>query len=93
MVINKKKSHCYFCFLIKLKYADFFKMPRGKQSIKKGIWHVRGKRKRKTQKGKGFPIGLLASVGVLILSEIAKPIFKKIIGRGISRRPRRKIRW
>ena len=38
---------------------------RGKQSVKKGIWYIGGKRKtRKRQRGKGFPLGLLASIGV-----------------------------
>ena len=57
-------------------------MSRGKQSVRKGVWYIGGKKRRKKQKGKGFPIGLLASVGLPILSEIAKPVFKKIIGRG-----------
>ena len=59
-------------------------MNRGKQVLKKGIWHIGSKRKtkRKKQKGGAFPIGLIASVAGPMLSEIAKPIFKKIIGRG-----------
>ena len=57
-------------------------MFRGKQIIKKGVWYIGGK-KRKTkqkQKGKGFPFGLVASAAAPFLSEIAKPIFKKIFG-------------
>ena len=42
-----------------------------KQSVKKGVWYISGKRK---QTGKGFPVGLLASAAVLILGEVAKPI-------------------
>ena len=64
-------------------------MPRGKQVVKKGIWYVGGKKKRKQkQKGKGFPFGLVASAAAPLLGEIAKPIFKKIFGRGRKRRKR-----
>ena len=55
---------------------------RGKQSVKKGIWYL-GSRKR--QRGKCFPLGLLASIGAPILGEIAKPILGKISGRGKRR--------
>ena len=57
---------------------------RGKQSVKKGIWYLGGryKKARKRQRGKGFLIGLLASIGAPILGEIAKPIFGKIFGKG-----------
>ena len=55
-------------------------MNRGKQIVKKGIWHIGGKRKRKRkQKGGAFPIGLVASLAGLILGEVAKPIFKKYL--------------
>ena len=58
---------------------------------KKGVWYIGGK-KRKKQKGKRIPLGIIASVAGPILSEVAKPIFKKIFGRG--KRRRRKIkRW
>ena len=64
-------------------------MPRGKQIVKRGVWYIGGKkrkRKRKQkQKGKGFPFGLVASAAAPLLSEIAKPIFKKIFGRGRGR--------
>ena len=39
----------------------FFSMPgkRGKQSVKKGICYLGGRKKtRKRQRGKGFPLGL-----------------------------------
>ena len=65
-------------------------MNRGKQLVKKGIWRIGGrykKRKRK-QKGGTIPIGLIASLAGQVLGEVAKPIFKKIIGRG-----RRKRKW
>ena len=65
-------------------------MNRGKQTVKKGIWRIRGrykKRKRK-QKGGAIPFGLIASLAGPILGEVAKPIFKKIIGRG-----RKRKRW
>ena len=57
-------------------------MTRGKQSVKKGIWHLRGRR----QQGKGFPRGLLASAAAPLLGEIAKPLFKIIFGRRKTKR-------
>ena len=60
-------------------------MPRGKQTVKKGVCYIGGKkrrRRRKKQKGKGFPFGLIASAAAPLLGEIAKPIFKKFFGRG-----------
>ena len=57
-------------------------MNRGKQEVKKGIWHIGGKRKkRKKQKGSAIPFGLIASLAAPILGEVAKPIFKTILGR------------
>ena len=63
-------------------------MSRGKQSVKKGVWYIGGKKKkkRKQQRGKGIRLEVIASVAGPILSEVAKPIFKKIFGRGKSRR-------
>ena len=66
-------------------------MNRGKQVVKKGVWHIGGKYKRKRkrkQKGGAFPIGLLASFAGPVIGEIAKPIFKKILGRGRKRKKR-----
>ena len=62
---------------------------RGKQSVKKGVWHIRGKRKyrKRRQRGKGFPIGNLASAAAPILGEVPKPILKEISG-GRKRRRR-----
>ena len=38
---------------------------RGKQSARKGVWYIGSKRKtRKRQRGKGFLLGLVASIGV-----------------------------
>ena len=62
---------------------------RGRQSIKKGIWHIGG---RKRQRRGGFPLGLVASLARPILGEVAKPIFKTILGRVIKRRRRRR-KW
>ena len=60
---------------------------RGKQSVKKGIWHIGGKyRRSRRQKGGALPFGLLAGLAGPILREIAKPIFGKILGRGIKKR-------
>ena len=66
-------------------------MDRGKQVVKKGVWYIGGKRKRKrkNQIGGVIPLGLIASFAGSLLGEIAKPIFKKIVG---GRRPRRRRR-
>ena len=64
-------------------------MNRGKKVVKKGIWHIGGKRrKRKNQKGGAIPLGLLTLFAGPVIGEVAKPIFKKILGRG-----KRKKRW
>ena len=63
----------------------------GRQSMKKGVWHIGG---RKRQKGGAFPLELVASLAGPILGEVAKPIFKTILRRGIKRRRRRtRKRW
>ena len=64
---------------------------RGRQSIKKGVWHIGGKRKRR-QRGGAFPLGLVASLAGPLLGEVAKPIFKTILGREIQQRRRRRRR-
>ena len=64
-------------------------MSRGKQSVKKGIWYIGGKKRR--QKGGAIPIGLLAFIGAPIIGEIAIPILGKLFGRG-RRRKRRGLR-
>ena len=56
---------------------------RGKHSVRKGVWNIRDKKRRKIkkrQRGKGFPIGLLASAAAPFLSEITKPILNKVSG-------------
>ena len=63
-------------------------MNRRKQVVKKGIWYIGGKKRKQKQKGGAFLLGLLnAAVGPL-LGEVAKPLFKKIFGRG-----KRRIKW
>ena len=64
---------------------------RGRQSIKKGVWHIGGRRKRR-QRGGAFPLGLVASLAGPLLGEVAKPIFKTILERGIQQRRRRRRR-
>ena len=47
-------------------------MNRGKQSVKKGIWHIGGRYiyiKKRKQKGGAIPIGLIASLAGPILGE------------------------
>ena len=58
---------------------------RGKQSVKKGVWHIGEKRRYKKRRyrkrrGKEFPIQLLASAAAPVLREVEKPILKKIFG-------------
>ena len=63
-------------------------MNRGRQTVKKGIWRIGGRyKKRKTiQKGGAIPFGLIASLAGPILGEVAKLMFKKIIGRDGKRK-------
>ena len=67
-------------------------MSKGKQSVWKGVWYTGGKYKRaskgKKQKGGAIPIWLIASIAAPVLGEVAKPIFKRILGRG-----KKKERW
>ena len=49
-------------------------MPRGRQSIKKGVWHIGGRRR---QRGGAFPLGHLAGLAVPLIGAVAEPIFKK----------------
>ena len=64
-----------------------FEMNRGKQVVKINIWQKK-KKKKKKQIGGAIPFGLIASLAAPILGEVAKPIFKTILGRG-----KRKKRW
>ena len=59
-------------------------MSRRKQYVKKGVWYIRGKKRR--QKEGAVPFGLLASTAAPVLGEVAKPILGKIFGRGCRRR-------
>ena len=60
-----------------------------KQSVKGEVWYTGDRRKEQEDK-RGFflPIaGLLGSVAVLLIGEIAKPILRKIVvGRRVERR-------
>ena len=49
---------------------------RGPESLKKGIWYLGGKR-RKRRKGGAFPFGLIASAAAPLVREVVKSIFKK----------------
>ena len=67
-------------------------MPRGRQSVKKGVWYIGGRCRRapkRRQKGGAIPIGLIAPLAAPVLGEIAKPILDKILGRGLRRRRRK----
>ena len=52
---------------------------KGKQSVSKGVWYT-GWQKRKRvriytkERGRGFPIGILASAAASFLHEVVKPI-------------------
>ena len=58
---------------------------REKQSVRKGVWYIAGKRKRrkieikKREKVTGFLIGLLASAAAPFLGEITNPILKRFL--------------
>ena len=55
-------------------------MIRAKQSVKKGLWYIGGKKKKKRkQTVKGIHLGVIALVAGPILSEVAKPISKKYL--------------
>ena len=67
-------------------------MPRGRQSVKKGVWYIGGRYRRapkRRQKGGAIPIGLISPLSAPVLGEIAKPILDKILGRGLRRRRRK----
>ena len=56
---------------------------RGKQSVRKCVWYIGGRRRlrkrtKRGQRGKGLPIGLLVSVAAPFLGEVAKPLLKKL---------------
>ena len=69
-------------------------MSRGKQFVKKGVWYIGcKKKKKKRQTGEGIPFGIIASLAAPVLWEVAKPILNKIFGKGkpIKRKPHKKI--
>ena len=47
-------------------------------------------KKRRKQKGGAIPFGLIASLAATVLGETAKPVFKKILDRGVRRSGRRR---
>ena len=53
-----------------------------KQSVKRGVWYIVGRRRRQRgQKGGFLPIaGILGSVAAPRIDEIAKPILINIVG-------------
>ena len=57
-----------------------------KQSVRRGIWYIGSKRKRRRQKGGAFPIVALAAP---ILSSIGSITIKKLFG---GKRKRRRCR-
>ena len=63
---------------------------RGKQSVRKGVWYVGGRRRRysKRQRGGAIPFGHITSTAAPFLGEVAKLLLKKNLG-GRSRRRRR----
>ena len=68
-------------------------MSRGKKLIRKGVWHIGRKYKRapkkKKEKGGAIPFGVIASLGAPVLGEVAKPLLRKIFGRGRRRKIKR----
>ena len=61
-------------------------MKRAKQTVKKSIWYIGGKKRKKKKQGGDIPFELIASLAAPVLGEIAKPVFKTIFGRGRKRR-------
>ena len=62
---------------------------RGKQSVRKGVWYIEGKKRRysKKQRGRGIPFGLTASAAATFLGKVTKALLKKMFG---GRRRRRR---
>ena len=58
---------------------------RGKQSVRKGVWYIGGRKRRrkkiyKKHRRKGLPLGLIASAAAPFLGEIAKTLFEIFFG-------------
>ena len=50
---------------------------RGKQSVRKGVWYIGGKKRRyRKQRDRGIPFELIASAAAPFLGEVAKPLLK-----------------
>ena len=49
-------------------------------------------KKKRRQRGGAFPLGLVSSLAGPLLGEVAKPVFKTILRRGIQQRRRRRRR-
>lgn len=58
-----------------------------KKFVRAGVWYIGGEKRYRKRRGKGFPMGLLASAAAQLLGEVAKPILTKIFG------GRQKTRW
>ena len=58
---------------------------RGRQSVRRSVWYMGGKRKRCKQTGELFPVGALAAS---ILGTLGGVVIKKLFG-GKRRRRRR----
>ena len=54
---------------------------RRKQSVKKDVWYIGGKRRRYSKKRRGgaIPFGLIASAAGPSLGEVAKPLLKNFL--------------
>ena len=57
---------------------------KGKQSVRKGVWYMGGRKRLKQrtkrgQIGKGLPIGLLISAAAPLLGEVTKPLLKRFL--------------
>ena len=55
---------------------------KGKQSVRKDVWYIGGRKRRgrkiyRKQREKGLPLGLISSAAAAFIGEIAKPLFKK----------------
>ena len=60
-----------------------------KQSVRKGVWYIGGRRRKRRQKGGFLPVGaILGSLAGPALGAVAGPVVKKIF-RGKKRRRHR----
>ena len=54
-----------------------------KQAVKRGVWYISGRRKRRTQTGEFFSVGALAAP---VLGTLGGVVIKKLFGDKIRRR-------